>query len=66
MNNLAIFGPFLDLQKFFKYRGLSFEISDSDCRDLLDELLRMVKFFFEKKMKIVGLVSKPHIFHRNL
>ena len=24
-NNLAIFGPFLDLQEFFKNRGLNFE-----------------------------------------
>ena len=44
-NNLAIFGPFLDLQDFFKNRGLSFEASDSDLRDLLDELLHMAKKF---------------------
>ena len=41
-NSLAIFGPFLDLQEFFKNRGLTFETSDSDFRDLLEELFHMV------------------------
>ena len=36
--NLAVFGPFLDLQEFLKNRGLRFETSDSDFCDLLDEL----------------------------
>ena len=39
-NNLAIFGPFLDLQEFFKNRGLTFETSD--FRDL-NELFHMSK-----------------------
>ena len=51
-NNLAILGSFFDLQEFFKNRGFSFETSDSDFRDLLDELFHMVwKFFFKKKKK---------------
>ena len=41
-NNLAIFGPFLDVQEFFKNRGLAFETSDSNFRDLLKELIHMV------------------------
>ena len=41
-NNLAIFGQFLDLQEFFKNRGLIFATSDSDFRDLLEELFHMV------------------------
>ena len=61
-NNLAIFGPFLDLQEFFKNRGLSFETSDSGFRDLLDELFRMVEeHFFELKIKIAGLISMSQI-----
>ena len=48
-NNLAIFGPFWDLQEFFKNRRLSFETSDSDFRDLLNELFHIDgKHFFEK------------------
>ena len=41
-NNLAIFGQFLDLQEFFKNRGLIFATSDSDFRDLLEELFHKV------------------------
>ena len=49
-NNLEFFGPFLDLQEFFKNQGLSFETSDFDFRDLLDELFHIdQKLFFEKK-----------------
>ena len=40
-NSLAIFGPFLELQEFFKNRGLNFETSDADFCDLLDELFPM-------------------------
>ena len=42
-NNLAIFGPFLDLQEFFLNRGLTFETSDSDFWELLTELFHMNK-----------------------
>ena len=41
-NNLAIFGPFLDIQEFFQNRGLNFETSDSDFRDLLEKVFHMV------------------------
>ena len=59
-NNLAIFGPFLDLQKFFLNRGLSFETSDSGFCDLLDELFHMVqKNFFRKKSKLQVLFQSP-------
>ena len=35
-NNLAIFGPFFDLEEFFKNRGLIFETSDSNlCQQAL-------------------------------
>ena len=57
-NNLASFGPFLDIQEFFKNRGLSFVISYSDSRDLLDELLHMVDKKISKKIKIAGTISK--------
>ena len=56
-NNLAIFGPFLDPQEFFKNQQLSFETLDSDFRDLLDELCHMIKKI-SKKIKIAGLISK--------
>ena len=50
INNLAIFGPFFDLQDFFKNQGLTFETSDFDFHDLLDELFHMdKKHFFEKQ-----------------
>ena len=42
-NNLAIFGRFLDLQELLKNRVLSFETSDSDFRDLLDDLFHMIQ-----------------------
>ena len=59
-NNLSIFRPFLDLQEFFKNRGVTFETSD--CRDRLEELFHMVnKNFFEKKIKIAKVISKSHI-----
>ena len=55
-NNLAIFGPFLDLQEFFKNRGLSFETSDYNLCGLLNELFHMnIKNFFEKKSKLQKL-----------
>ena len=52
-NNLAIFGPFLDLQEFFKNQGLTFETSDSNVCDLLNELFHMNKKKFSKKNQIV-------------
>ena len=49
-NNLAIFRPFLDMQEFFKNRGLMLETSEFDFCDLLDEFFYMAeKHFFEKK-----------------
>ena len=55
-NHLAIFGPFLDLQEFFKNRELTFETSNSNFHDLLDELFHMIKKI--KKNKIAGDFSK--------
>ena len=52
-NNLAIFGPFLDLQEFFKNQGLTFKTSDSDFCDLLNELFHMNKKNFLKKNQIL-------------
>ena len=52
-NNLAIFGPFLDLQDFFLNRALSFKTSDSDFCDLLNDLFRMDKKKFRKKNQIL-------------
>ena len=54
---ISNFGPFLDLQEFFKNRGLSFQTSNSDFRDQLDELFHMVKKILKKKIKIAGLIS---------
>ena len=52
-NNLAIFGPFLDLQEFFKNQGLTFKTSESDFCDLLNELFHMNKKNFLKKNQIL-------------
>ena len=38
----AIFGPFLNLQEFLKNRGLTFETSNFDFRNLLEELFHMI------------------------
>ena len=51
-NYLAIFGPFWTFE-FFKNRGLSFETSDSDFRDLLDELFHMSEK--NRKNQMAGL-----------
>ena len=37
-NNLAILGPFLDLEEFFRKSTVKFQTSDSRFRDVLDEL----------------------------
>ena len=59
-NNIANFGPFLDLQDFFKNRDFSFETSDSGFRDLLDELFHMVKKkFLKKKSELQVLFQSP-------
>ena len=63
--NLRIlkFGLFLDPKEFFKNRVLSFETSDSDFRDLIDDFFHMVKNIFQqKKIKISGLISKNIFF----
>ena len=52
-NNLAIF-------EFLKNRGLSFKTSDSNIRDLLDELFHMAEKKCRKKIKITGLISKSY------
>ena len=49
-NNWPIFGPFLHLQEFFKNRGLSFETSNSDFCDLLNELFHMDQKNLTKKI----------------
>ena len=41
-NNSAIFGPFFDLQEFFKNQGLTFETTDFDFRELLEELFLII------------------------
>ena len=60
-HNLWFFGPFLDVQEFFKNRGLSFETLDSDFRDLLGELFHMVKKIFRKKSKLQVLFQSPKL-----
>ena len=59
-NNLAIFGPFLDLQEFFKNRGLTFKTPDSNFCDLLNELFHMNKKIFGKKSNS-QVILKSHI-----
>ena len=54
-NNLAIFGPFVDLQEIFKTRWLSFETSNSDFCDFLNEL------FFLREIKFSKVILKSHI-----
>ena len=49
---ISNFGPFLDLQEFFKNRGLSFQTSNSDFRDQLDELFHMVNKISKKRSKL--------------
>ena len=43
-----------------KYKGLIFETSGSDFRDLLDELFHMAEQFVSKKIKINFLIKKIH------
>ena len=62
---IAIFGPFLDLQEFFKNLGFSFETSDSDFCDLLNELFLKDQNFFEKKIKFSKVILKSHIMENN-
>ena len=54
-NDLAIFGAFFYLQEFVKHRGLTFETSGFDFRDLLKKLFHMKNnfFYFIKLVKIV-------------
>ena len=59
-NNLAIFGPFLDLQEFFKNRGLTFKTPDSNFCDLLNELFHMKKKIFGKKIKFSSYFEVPY------
>ena len=47
-NNLAILCPFLDLREFSRNRGLTFETTDSDFCDLLNELFYLAKTSFDK------------------
>ena len=55
-----IFRPSLTIQKFFKNRSSSFDISDSRFSDQLDELFYMVeKIFFERKSKFQILFQRP-------
>ena len=52
--NLAIFGPFLDLQEYFKNLGLTFKTPDPDFCDLLNELFHMsLTHFLKKKNQII-------------
>ena len=60
LRDLAIFGPFLDLQEFLKNQGLTFETSDSDFCDVLEELFHMVNKTL-KKNKIGKFFSKSPI-----
>ena len=47
-------------QDFFLNRGLSFETSNPDFRDLLDDLFQMVKkIFSEKKTELQVLFQSP-------
>ena len=59
--NFAISGPFSDLQEFFKNRELTFETSDSDFRDLLDELFHIDQKIIFVKNQNAGLISKSHL-----
>ena len=59
-NNLAILGLFLNLQDYFKNRGLIFETSDSIFCDLPNELFHIKKIFFEKKIKFSKVILKSH------
>ena len=50
---------FLYLQDFFLNRGLSFESSESDFHDQLDELFHMVKKIKIKKSKFRSYCKVP-------
>ena len=56
-NNLAIFGPFLDFQEYFKNRGLTFETSDSDLCDVLNEFFHMNKKSTERVNTIISKIA---------
>ena len=48
-------------RKSLNKRGLTFETLDSDFRELLKQLFHMVhQNFFEKVIKIAGLISRTH------
>ena len=49
------------LQEFFKNRELTFETSDSDFRDLLDELFHIDQKIIFVKNQTAGLISKSHL-----
>ena len=58
-NNLAIFGPFLDLQEFFKNRGLTFKTPDSNFCDLLNELFHKAEIFLETNQILTSYFKVP-------
>ena len=60
IQNYAMFGLFLDLWEFFKTRELTWETSDFDFYDLLDELFHIgSKTFFRKKSNYQKLFWSP-------
>ena len=58
MKELVAKVHFWTFRNFFKNPGLTFETSDFDFCDLLNELFYMKKKFFSKKIKIADLISK--------
>ena len=54
-SNLAIFGPFLDLQEFFQNRELTVETLDLDFCDQLNE-------FFHTKKKNLKKTNSQNLF----
>ena len=44
-NNLAIFGPFLDLQNFFQKSRVNIEASDFNLCDVFNKLFHLIKKF---------------------
>ena len=57
-NNLEIFGPFSDLQEFFKNRGLSLRLKNSHSVTY-SASYDLKKF--RKKIKIAKVILKSHI-----
>ena len=55
-------GPFFDHQAFFKNRGSTFDTSDSDFVDLLDELFHITEKNFRKKIKMAEFVENKLIY----